>query len=154
MKIKLGKLTVTVGLSLLTSCAHIQPTAIITGAISKHLGSSVDRDEKNPLLGVEFNNNIELGVYDNSRIKTSSSIYGSYKFMNRKTPFKPIRLTMKAGVSLYDNQSGYNFDLKPFVSIGGRIYWHKKQFIDIDYLPSSILNSGGDLVTITYGHNL
>ena len=152
MKKRLGILSITIVLGLaLCACSQLQPTAVVSGAISKHVNDDQKRDEINPLLALEFNNKIQIGMYDNSRLRPSNSLYASYRWLNYKVAKLPVHITSKAGAALYDNQSGYDYSLKPITSLGMRYHFPEKLFIDIDYMPSRFIDKG-DVFALTFGY--
>ncbi len=136
----------------LSSCTQLQPTAVVSGAISKHINDDQKRDEINPLLALEFKDKIQVGLYDNSRLKPSNSLYVHYRWLNYQPSFAHgIALTSKVGAALYDNQSGYEYSLKPIISLGARYPLPKKLFIDLDYMPSRFIDKG-DVFTLSIGY--
>lgn len=139
-------------MELASAKTSIYPTSIVTGAISKHINDDKNRDEINPLIALEFNKKYQFGIYDNSRVRQSYSIYGHYRWLHYKVPTLPLHITSKVGAALYDNNSRYDYSLKPIGSLGARIYFDKRLFADIDYMPASLFDQG-DVLALTVGYN-
>ena len=140
-----------------TGCTSIKHkhkhTSIVGGALSYH-NTSAKKDGENPLIGLEVGNT-QCGAYDNSRLKPSTSYYCSYRWLNLQIPNTPIALTSKAGLAYYDNKSGYPSDLKIIGSLGARAYLSKRLWLDLDYLPQSLINDKkSDITTLTFGYRL
>ena len=111
------------------------------------------RDEENSLLAFEVGKTL-CGGYDNSRIRESYSLFCSYRWLDyQPLAVLPLSFNSKVGASLYDNQSGYNWSLKPIGSIGARLHTSDKTFMDFDYMPGTLLG-GTDIATVTFGYSL
>lgn len=151
MKTKLGILSIVLLGVALSACTNLQPTAVVTGAISKHIKDDKQRDEINPLLAVEFNNHIRCGIYDNSRLKPSASVFCTEEWLDYATPSTPITLTSKVGLAYYDNKSGYPSSFKPIFAVGSRLNINRQLFVDLDYMPQSLIGKT-DVASLTVSY--
>lgn len=95
---------------LVTGCSA--PSALVINGVSKHLVKE-GADSLNQGLGVRFDS-LEVGYYDNSRIKPSTSYYATKRMIDRN-------YYADLGLAYYDSRSGYDASVKPIVGAGFRV---------------------------------
>ena len=140
---------------LLTACTTNSITddnqiSLVSGALSYHIADDKKRDEVNPLGAFEVGKT-QCGAYDNSRLKKSNSYYCFYRWLNYAIENTPITLTSKSGGVYYDSQSGYQSSLRSVFSLGVRSYLSKKLWVDLDYMPQSLVGKT-DVASLIFGY--
>ena len=102
------------------------PDAVVVNGVSKH-AASTGKDHTNIGLGARFGGT-EIGFYDNSRVRKSTSYYATHRVWQHGRFFADV------GAAYYDSGSSYTSKVLPVGVIGMNV-----GLIEIGVVPTDLI---------------